>query len=298
MMRPVLYLFFLMALPMTTIADEFTPVSFDDVLAYPQPEVPEPIAYGEHALQIGELRLPEGDGPFPVITVIHGGCWLAAYDRGYMRPLAAALTEAGFATWLIAYRRIGDEGGGWPNTFLDVAKGFDHVRELAKEHPLDLERVASLGHSAGGHLALWLAQRAVLPQGGELYKEQALIPDLSVGLAAIADTIGYASGAGTCNEQTPKLFGGMPDEQAVRYQQGSPYAAVPLPGHQLLVHGEQDPIVPVSQSQDFALNSLGEGGTADLITVNRAGHFDVVLPEGASWALLLAALQKHLNAGE
>ena len=286
----------LLLLPLMSHAnDEFTPASFDDVLALPQPESVEPIAWGDHPLQNGELRLPEGDGPHPVIMVIHGGCWLADYNRDYMRPLAAALTEQGFATWLISYRRLGDEGGGWPQTFLDVADGFDHLRVLAEQYPIDLERSASLGHSAGGHLALWLARRTQLDTNSELHSTQPLKPAVSVGLAAISDPIEYAAGEGSCNEQTPRLFGGMPQDQYQRYQDGSPRAGLPLPGQQILLHGEQDPIVEVGQSQDQALMSIQADGLAHLITVNRTGHFEPVMPQGPSWNLLLGALQEALK---
>ena len=115
------------------------------------------ISYGDDALQFGELRLPDGPGPHPVAIVIHGGCWLGEFDLTHIGTLAEALNEEGIAAWVIEYRRIGNPGGGWPGTFEDVARGADHLRKIAKEHPLDLDRVIAVGHSAGGHLALWLA---------------------------------------------------------------------------------------------------------------------------------------------
>ncbi len=55
-----------------------------------------------------------------------------------MRPVAAALTEAGIATWNVEYRRLGNAGGGWPGTFQDVAHAADFLRTLAKGNDLDL----------------------------------------------------------------------------------------------------------------------------------------------------------------
>ena len=130
-----------------------------DALALPRPEPTARLAYGPQLLQFGELRVPDGDGPHPVAVVIHGGCWLAEYDLGYMSALADGLTRDGVATWSIEYRRVGDDGGGWPGTFLDVAAAADSLVYLARDYDLDLDRVVAVGHSAGGHLALWLAAR-------------------------------------------------------------------------------------------------------------------------------------------
>ena len=103
------------------------PLSAQEAFALPQPEPDEVIAYGSEARQFGELRMPEGDGPFGVAVIVHGGCWLAAYDQGYMAAFAEAVTDLGWATWTIGYRRVGEPGGGWPNTFLDAAAAVDAV---------------------------------------------------------------------------------------------------------------------------------------------------------------------------
>src|SRR5439155_8576098 len=139
------------------------------------------------SLQFGELRLPKGRGPFPVAIVIHGGCWRSDYDLKHVGPLAGALTERGIATWTIEYRRIGDPGGGWPGTFEDVAQAADHLRALARRYPLDLHHVVAIGHSAGGHLALWLAARPGLPPDAALASADPLPISGVVGLAAISD---------------------------------------------------------------------------------------------------------------
>src|SRR5215470_13314808 len=135
-----------------------------DVLTRPVPQADHRIAYGPNEFQFGELRLPKGEGRSPVAIVIHGGCWMSEYGLSYMGHLSAALTEAGVATWSVEYRRIGNKGGGWPGTFEDVSRAADHLRTLAKTYPLDLSRVIATGHSAGGHLALWLAARKLLPK--------------------------------------------------------------------------------------------------------------------------------------
>src|SRR6185437_307494 len=115
------------------------------------------LAYGTDPNQFGDLWLPSGAGPHPVVVFLHGGYWRARYDISYTHPIAADLAARGIAVWNLEYRRVGQSGGGWPGTFEDVARGFDALHDLAQQHSLDLARVVVMGHSAGGHLAFWLA---------------------------------------------------------------------------------------------------------------------------------------------
>ena len=119
--------------------------------------------YGPHRSQRADLYLPLGAGPHPVMVMIHGGSWHKRYGRVAMRGLAADLLRRGWAVWNIEYRRLGGDGGGWPPTFDDVADAIDHLPTL--DAPLDLDSVSFLGHSAGGHLALWAAARTSIPSG-------------------------------------------------------------------------------------------------------------------------------------
>ena len=118
------------------------------------------VEYGTERSQYGDLRVSSGPGPHPVAILIHGGCFKAAYATlRYMAAMADALKGMGIATWDIEYRRLGEPGGGWPGTYGDVGRAVDHLRALATEHSLDLKRVVVVGHSAGGHLAMWAAAR-------------------------------------------------------------------------------------------------------------------------------------------
>ena len=114
------------------------------------------ISYGDHRDQLGELRAPSGPGPHPVVVLIHGGFWHHYWERDLMDDLAVDLVDVGLATWNIEYRR---GPGSWAFAIADVARAVDHLRLLAHEHRLATDRIALVGHSAGGHLALWAGGR-------------------------------------------------------------------------------------------------------------------------------------------
>ncbi len=195
-------------------AEARSQVSFQMVNSMPADPPSARISYGPNALQFAELRLSEGDGPWPVAIVIHGGCWLSKYaDLNYTRPMASALCKRGFATWNIEYRRADNDGGGWPETFLDVARAADHLREIAGAQRLYLNRVITVGHSAGGHLAAWLAARHRLKTESPLYSGDPLKIHAVVSLAGIGDLGAFVSeDPESCGFGVFKLLGGKPDE--------------------------------------------------------------------------------------
>jgi acetyl esterase/lipase len=276
------------------VTEETMVMSAADVFALPQPEADDRLFYGEGQLQFGDLRLPEGEGTHPVVIVIHGGCWLAEYDLGYMSSFADALTESGFATWSIEYRRVGNDGGGWPGTFQDVADAADHLLEIALEYELDLDRVAAVGHSAGGHLALWLAGRKWLDGDDPLRGEAPLALNGVVALAGITDVATYATPEG-CGAAVSGLLGGEPSEVPDRVRRGSPIEMVPFGISQTLVIGEYDSIVPASQAQGFAEAAREMGDSVDVIEITGAGHFELVDPVHGGFAVIREAVLKALE---
>ena len=245
----------------------------------PLPGPGERITYGKEPQQFGELRVPKGDGPFPVVVVIHGGCWQNAFDHVYMTRLAARFTEHGVASWTIEYRRLGDEGGGWPGTFLDVAAATDALREIAPKSRLDLNRVYATGQSAGGQLALWLASRAKLPESSALYRKDPVAIRGVLGLAAITNLAKYRIGPpNSCHSSVEPLLGGPPDKVSSRYAETSPSQRLPLGVPQIFIQGEKDPIVEADSVREYVEAAQKAGDHAVIFPLPEAGHFESCVP--------------------
>ena len=168
----------------------------EDLAALPSRAPDQRITYGTESSQYGELRIPAGTGSHPLVVLIHGGCFKAAYATAhYFGAMADALKADGIATWNIEYRRLGEPGGGWPGTYLDVGQAVDHVRAIAGQYHLDLGRIVVVGHSAGGHLAMWTAARRRLTNASELYAADPLpvsgVMDLAGPVDMTANIPGY-----------------------------------------------------------------------------------------------------------
>jgi acetyl esterase/lipase len=235
----------------------------------------ERIAYGNELYQYGEIRIPESAGPHPVAIVIHGGFWRAKYDLEYIRPVCNALTDAGIATWNLEYRRLGNPGGGWPGTLDDVAAGTDHLVSLSSQFQLDLTRVIAVGHSAGGHLALWLTSRKKLLAG-------------AISLAGVVD-LQRAWEMRLSNTVVAEFLGGSPGEVADRYGFASPMERLPLGLPQKLFHGTADESVPFEISERYVGKARQLGDDAELITLQGSGHFELVDPLTKEFALVREA---------
>lgn len=260
-----------------------------DILERPVPVKGERIAYGTDSQQFGELRLPAGEGPHPVAIALHGGYWRARYDLSYFGHVCAALTAHGIATWNVEYRRLGNPGGGWPNTLLDVARAADFLRELAPKHDLDLQRVLSIGHSAGGHLALWLAGRHRIAPESDLSMHDPLPLRAAVSLAGVLD-LQRAEELRLSENVTRQLLGGTPAQVPERYAAASPIELLPLGVPQVLVHGAEDTSVPLEISQRFERAAVAVGDQASLLLLPGAGHFELVDPQSEEWPTVLDAV--------
>lgn len=250
------------------------------------------LSYGEGPDQVGDLYLPEGEGPYPVVVLLHGGFWREQYRRDLMAPLAEDLVRRGWAVWNVEYRRVGASGGGYPQTLRDVSDAVDHLASIGA--PLDLDRVAFAGHSAGGHLATWLATRSRLPDG-VVGSGPTVTPCAVVSQAGVNDLTRAArdaGGRGLGGGATRQLLDGTPEERPENYDVADPARNLPLSAPWLAIHGQDDDIVPVDQSRRFAEDLRAAGGTAEL-AVLPGDHFAVLNPAGELWARAVAFLREH-----
>ncbi|MDR6414623.1 acetyl esterase/lipase [Pseudarthrobacter sulfonivorans] len=223
--------------------------------------------YGEDASQWGELFLPElpaGGEHRGVVVVIHGGYWRSQYGAELGEPLAKDLAANGMAAWNLEYRRAGN-GGGWPNTFIDVLAGIDKLHELATKHTLNLGSVVALGHSAGGHLAAWAAGRGKLAQLGMPDADRQILrrQDASaVHLTGVVSQSGLlnlaeAEQLNLSNGAVSNLLGGSSSKYPLRHKYADPMTTLPLAVPVIAVHGADDDTVPLSQSRAYV-----DAGTA------------------------------------
>jgi acetyl esterase/lipase len=226
--------------------------------------------YGPDPSQVADLHTPVAGERWPVAVVIHGGFWRARYDRTLMDALSADLAASGWAAWNLEYRRVG-AGGGWPATFADVAAGIDHLAIVPA--PLDLARVVAIGHSAGGHLALWAASR----------DRPGVAVTAAVGQAAASDLAAVAR-LGLGNGAAEELLDGSPEQVPDRYAAASPAQRLPLGVPVLLVHGARDDTVPVAISRDFHRAAVAAGDVCDLVVGEDDGHFEHIDPASGAWA--------------
>ena len=270
----------------------------DDYLALKPVKPTNHIAYGEHDQQFGELYLPQSVSEqeqqklYPIIILLHGGCWRAAYDSSVLGGLSQSLCQLGYAVWNLEYRRLGN-GGGWPVTFQDVALGTDFLRSIADKYYLDLHRVITMGHSAGGHLALWLASRNKLATDSVVYQPKPLAIQSVISLAGIPD-LDQASKRSICRGAVDELMGGSPDAIAKKYKQGSPHHLEPFDISTYHLVGEFDPIVPFPYLAQYLEENPSPHKQLDIIP--DIGHFEMVMPDTIAWDYILRALQRSHQA--
>lgn len=262
-------------------------LTVDDYINLPTLPADERIPYGPNEHQFGDLYLPKTAPPHPVIILIHGGCWRAAYGLEPLGQLCRAFTAEGIAVWNIEYRRLGN-GGGWPTTFYDVGHAADYLRQLAVSYQLNLNHVIAAGHSAGGHLALWLAGRHNLDSNSELYTADPLTLHGVISLAGIPN-MAEAVKQEICQTAPQELLDGLPEDVPLHYRDGSPHALLPLSVKQVLLNGDQDPIVPTDYVAAYKDAAEKAGDIVHLNELTDAAHFELVTPDSHAWPVLREA---------
>lgn len=277
-----------MLLPWTVLPAQGAGIPFsavaDSARRAPAPDLR--ITYGNAPSQFAELRIPSGPGPHPVVMLLHGGCWLSAYGVDHVAGIAESLRASGIAVYAPEYRRVGEEGAGVPGTFDDVRVAFDSLRALAPRHGLDTARVLLMGHSAGGHLALWLASEPGVRVRGV------------IALAAVTDLAAFAAPSG-CGSAVPRLMGGTlttgadaaRDPLPARYAAASPTfrAGAPSGTRVMLVIADGDRVVPLAQARGYLATFRG----TELLEV-PGGHFDLVAAWTPAWRAIAAQVQARI----
>ena len=276
--------------------DAFEPLTWADLTARPRPEPQAAIAYGDDPWQRVDLWLPDGAGPFPVVLMVHGGCWTTSIaDRTLMNWVAEDLRRAGFAVWNVDYRGVDRPGGGYPGTFRDAAAAADALRGYAPKYGLDLRRVVATGHSAGGHLALWLAGRRRLPSDSPLWCATPLAIAHVVARGALTPPeAGAARPDNGCGIDVVRDLVGVPGSDARDvYADTSIPPLLPIGVPHDLVNGREDRIVPYRLATDYAEKA---GTEAVLHTVPDTGHVELVTPGTEAWMVTKRLIAEAFTA--
>jgi acetyl esterase/lipase len=283
--------------PNTQAATDVRVMTAADILALPHRAPDARIAYGEDSSQYGELRVPAGPGPHPVVVLVHGGCWREFSAAGSIAPMADALKDDGIATWSIEYRRLHQPGGGWPGTYLDVGRAVDHLRSIADAHHLDLAHVVVVGHSAGGHLAMWVAARSRLAAGTPLHVADPLPIRGVVDLSGTPDMAGELPGLpAACGEDVVQaMMGGTPATVPERYAQVSAIRMLPLGIPQALIWGARDDQVPLVIAERYSRAARQAGDRVRLVVDSAAGHFEPASPFTPLWPAVRSAIRALLD---
>lgn len=260
--------------------------------------MPERFQYGDHPDQFGEFTLPPGQRARGTVVIIHGGYWRSGYTLDLGRPAAADLAARGWAVVNLEYRRAGS-GGGWPETFQDVAAGIDALAELkALQDPQGKipSPVIALGHSAGGHLAVWAAGDRCTGTGGPASRS----PRARVPLAAVVSQSGVldlrrAHDLGLSGGAVSDFLGARPDEDPDRYRLADPTLQVPAAAPVFVLHGDQDADVPLELAESYTAAAVAAGGAAELRLV-PGDHYGLITPGTPAWNGVLQALADAAQA--
>lgn len=266
-----------------------------DVLDRPAPPPDLTLAYGPLPGHVVDVRLPAGGGAAPLVVVVHGGFWKAAYDRAHAGPQSTGLAAAGHVVATVEYRRVGRLGDGWPQTLDDVALMGDTVVGLVADAVpgrVDASRVCFVGHSAGGHLVAWLAARHRLPESSP-WRTAARLAASVVPLAGVVD-LALADRLGLGGNATRALLGGPPRRHPDRWAAADPARLLPTGVRTVLVHGTADRVVPVDVARSFAEAARAAGDDVALHELPGVEHYALIDPLTPAWAHVLAAVAEAL----
>jgi len=286
------FLFLSISLAAHTIAAG--PLSISEYMALSGPEPTAHIAYGNAPSQYAELFQPAGDGPFPVVVLLHGGCWIREFEGiRQFRKMSGALAAQGISVWNVEYRRADEAGGGYPGMYLDMIAALDALKANAAKYRLDTNRIVAVGHSAGGFLAQWTAGRAKIPASSPLYRTDLLPVRQIVGLGSINN---LREGTGPCGIGVSKLTGAASTSRPDVFSDTNPADLLPNGSITVLINGDLDGQVPPDVATRFAARAHAAGDRVTTIVLKNANHFDEVAATAPSWQTILTVIRDALSA--
>lgn len=257
-------------------------VPAEDILTKTPPPPDERVSYGADANQFVEVRLPHSQGLYPVAVNIHGGFWRAKYGLAHAGHLCEALRNSGIGTFNVEYRRVGNQGGGWPGTFEDIRTAYRFIRQEHSRFRIDPDRLVVMGHSAGGQLALCLAS------------QEASVRSV-ISLAGVVD-LTQAFSLHLSNDAVAEFLGGKPDAVPEHYREADPMEFHIPHARQCLIHGTTDDTVPPSFSRDYAAQKRKAHELVELIEIPNANHFDLIDPTSAAFGQVAGRVRAAVAA--
>ena len=251
-------------------------MSAEDILLKQPPPPDKREAYGGDPNQFVDIRVPAGKGPHPILINLHGGFWRSKYDLGHAGHLCHAMRNAGMATFNVEYRRVGNEGGGWPGTFADIRSAYRYVRQEAQRYEANVEKLVVIGHSAGGQLSLCLAAY-----------ETSLMRVIS--LAGVTD-MQKGFSLHLSHDAVAEFLGGKPEAVPEHYREADPMKLRVEKARQWLIHGGDDDTVPVEFSRDYSRQKKSSGENVELVEIPHCGHFELIDPSAAAFKQVAATV--------
>ncbi|SHH04343.1 S9 family peptidase [Massilia sp. CF038] len=281
------------AVPLATAA----PMVLADYLALSGPAPSGTFAYGSAPSQFAELFRPAGPGPFPVVVLIHGGCWTVEFGGiKQMHNVAGALAARGIAVWNVEYRRVDEEGGGYPGTYQDINAALDKLAAEAPRQQLDTARIVAVGHSAGGQLAQWIVGRSRIPATSPLFQAQPLPIRQVISLGGLADLRNEKELIKTsCGREMVQLAGTASAIRPDIYADTNAAELVPNGSTTVLITGEHDTISPPRAAHDFARRARAAGDRAEVVILPGASHYDEIAASSPAWKLILPEIERALG---
>ena len=261
-------------------------MTWGDLTSRPKPDSSDAVTYGDNPWEIVDVWIPDGKGPHPVVIMVHGGCWQKSIaDYSLMDYAAEALRREGIAVWNIEYRGVDEAGGGYPGTYLDVARAADLLAENALYYELDTSRIAGFGHSAGGHLVTWLAGRKNLPSSSALYSKP------RIEMVGVVNSGGLADLEASEPLTLPSCLAAIKDQLTGLPTDARPDVLAETSSDRLLptgaiihsVNGARDRIAPPVLGEAFTAKAIAAGDIAQVHIIPNEGHVELIAPGTAAF---------------